>query len=134
MLNITGDITISWDTSTSKEVKQWIQNKIDSGHTFFLVEKTCFGLINKKKKIKDSADLINKKGKIKLTNEQEKMFLNKQSQISFSGDREIEELVVNNLVSAKRTDFSNTKTTKAIKNVGQIISSNTICVKPMMGG
>ena len=39
LLNITGDITISWDNSTSEELKIWIQEKLDSGHTFFIVEK-----------------------------------------------------------------------------------------------
>ena len=134
MLNITGDITISWDNSTSEEIKNWIENKLNSGHSFFIIEKKCFGLINKKKEVKKVSDLLNKKGTIKLSKEQEKTFLKTETKISFSADKEVEKMVKNNIVSAKRINFNNTTTTKAISTVKEIVSSNTICIKPMMGG
>lgn len=130
IMNITGDITISWDDSSSIEIKEWIEKKINEGYTFFLIEKKCLGLFSKKTNITKKEDLMNKKGEINLTGKLEESF----NKISLSADEGIQKLSRKKLINAKRNDLSNIKTTKVIQNLEVILVSDTLCVKPMMGG
>lgn len=132
LMNITGDITISWDNSTSEEVKKWIQSKIEEGYTFFISEKKCFGLINSKKEINNIQDLNNSKGEIKLDSKQEKDFILNIN--SYSGDKGVEKLINTKKVKAKRTKKKYLNSNKVSTSVEEIVKSDSICMKPMMGG
>jgi hypothetical protein len=155
VLNITGDITISWDNSTSEELKKWVEDKLKSGHTFFIVEKKCFGLINKKKEIKNIESLKNSKGKINLNEDLEKDLFQQKKELSFKGNSKMQELLVeqkqkkvqftgeqginnlvsNNVVKTERTLNNSTIKTKTMTSkLKDIMKGNTVCVKPMMGG
>ena len=69
LLNFTGDITIAWSPENDADVRTFVENKMKSGHSFFIIEqpgffKRMFGGNNKRvilddiKQIKDNRQII----------------------------------------------------------------------------
>lgn len=64
LLNQTGDFTLEWDESKSDRMEQWIEAKMKEGYSFFVVERSFFGLRKKKKAISELDDLKERQVKI----------------------------------------------------------------------
>lgn len=133
LLNITGDVTIGWDSENSEEVKKWIQEKIDEGCTFFIVERKM--LFFKKEVEVNDVDSLPKKGFVKVSDSHSNEFLkNKKNDVSF-GDSKTNELIKNEHASHVKKEKNNQhKVKKSSKDVSEIASNHTICSRRMMGG
>lgn len=133
LLNITGDVTIGWDSENSKEIKKWIQEKLDDGCTFFLIERKMIFL---KKEIEvHDVDSLPEKGFVKVSDSDSDKFLKiKKNDVSF-GDSKTNELVKNNYASHVKKENNNKHNVKKVsKDVSEIASNHTICSRRMMGG
>lgn len=114
-LNLYGDITIEWDKEDNKEMEKFIQEKLDEGYYFYIVEKKFFGLFSKEVKINKINEIKNNKILIK--------------------DQEIENLL--NRTKTIKTIKDNTDTHKIIRvsnNTKEIATSTTVCIKPPQRG
>ena len=146
LLNITGDVTIGWDNETSTEVKKWIQEKLDEGCHFFIIEKQ-FKIFNKETKVKSAFDLP-KKGEVKLKDKDASKFLKATSAPQMGKALPTKERTVNlgdeganklvNDGNAKHVPKSESFTykikKKISKSVSEIASNNSICSRRMIGG
>jgi hypothetical protein len=166
LLNVTGDVTIAWDDSTSSDVKKWIQNKLDDGFTFFIVEPK-FKIFKSKTKITSSTELKDKNGHVVITDEQaSELFGNinppkitealpseekdiqiqkdgvfyssldivKKKQMKL-GDESAENLVKDGKVIPLRIQNNKEQNVKKVSsNPDEIVKSNTIVTRRMMGG
>jgi hypothetical protein len=166
LLNVTGDVTIAWDNSTSSDVKKWIQDKLDDGFSFFIVE-ARFKIFKKKTKITSSKELKDKSGSVVITDEQaSELFSNskppkitealpseektiqvqkdgvfyssldivKKKQMKL-GDKSAEKLVENGKVIPLRIQNDKEQNVKKKStNPDEIVKSNTILTRRMMGG
>jgi hypothetical protein len=145
LLNVTGDVTIGWDNETSHEVKKWIQEKLDDGCHFFIIEKK-FKIFNKEKLVKSAFDLP-QKGEVKLKDDEASKFIKSTGAISMRkvlptkektvnlGDESANNLVNNGKANHVPKDKSFThKVKKVSKCVAEIASNHTICSRRMVGG
>lgn len=39
LLNMTGDVTISWDSGNDAEIRAFVEKKLKEGHSFFIIDK-----------------------------------------------------------------------------------------------
>lgn len=113
-LNEHGDITITWDESNSEEVKQMIQQKLDAGYKFFIVDKK-FGFIPNKTKLTHVSQLKDS-GKILMKDKEvEKLFF--EGHVNISSERP-----TSNVVAGLAT------------TVSQVVANTTIATRPAIGG
>lgn len=61
ILNEFGDIVIEWDEESHDEMVEVIQQKLDQGYVFFIIEKKFFNLFDAKKRIQDAKQIKNRK-------------------------------------------------------------------------
>jgi len=116
-LNEHGDITITWDDSTVDDVKVMIQEKMDKGYTFFLVEKK-FGIIPVQRKLTDTTD-IKERGKVLMRDKEvQKLFSEGKVHIS----------------PANTNQVPTARTTGVAKSAHQAATTNTIATRPAVGG
>mgnify|MGYP006421471865 CR=1 FL=1 len=83
-LNQMGDITITWDSSEDEVIKNMIQNKIDQGYVFFVIERKF--LFKKKNKISHINQLANKNSVILEDETLEELFSQNKISIQSSND------------------------------------------------
>ncbi|HDR9103603.1 TPA: hypothetical protein QDB04_000323 [Burkholderia vietnamiensis] len=48
-LNMTGDVTITWDATNEAAVLALIEEKMKAGYSFFILKKVAFGLLGSRK-------------------------------------------------------------------------------------
>jgi len=116
-LNEHGDITITWDDSTVDDVRMMIQEKMDKGYTFFLVEKK-FGVIPVQRELKDTKD-IKQRGKV-LMKDKEVQKLFTEGKVHIAGSNVIQ--------------LPTARTTGVASSAQQAATSNTIATRPAVGG
>ncbi len=152
ILNLTGDITISWEDNNQKEIKSWIQSKIDEGCSFFIVEKKL-GFIPVKTKVKDTKKLPNN-GHVTISdNEAANVFTDKKvtvvNNISINQKRletkekqykpkiddvGAERLVNERIVTLVQSYDNNQKAVRPARNADEVLCNNTICSRRVMAG
>lgn len=149
MLNMTGDVTIAWTDENSKEIKDWIEDKLSQGCTFFIVEKKM-KFIPVKKKIKSTADLPSV-GEVKLSDsdaakafsksdikvEKDKFMFKSRKQSTKLGDKGAEKLVESGAAETvvRMDDYrGRNKVIKATTDADEIMNNDTICSRRLVGG
>ena len=50
-LNLTGDVTITWDDENDEKIKTLVRKKMDEGYTFFTMRKVVIDAIQIKRKV-----------------------------------------------------------------------------------
>lgn len=145
ILNLTGDVTISWDDNNNEDVKKWIESKLEEGCTFFIVEKKL-GFIPMKKKVSNVSSLPNN-GEVKISDEDAKQFFVPQKPKMAKklpsnsgntlklGDFGAEQLV--NKGAAKplpKEESVSHKVKKVAKTAQEIMTNDTMCARRMVGG
>ena len=137
ILNMTGDVTIHWDNKKNQDVKNWIEDKLKEGCTFFIVEKRL-GFIPVKTQVSNVNDLPNKGS---LTFDESDPILDfknknkkKENHLKF-GDFGVEELIIKgSVVHFPKEDKVSNKVKKVAKTVEEIFNNDTMCTKRIMGG
>lgn len=113
-LNEHGDITITWDDSTVEDVKDMIQEKMNQGYTFFIVEKK-FGIIPTQKRLTNVYDIYDHKKVI-------------------MRDKEVQKLFMSGKVQLVKEDNSTAQTNGIANTAAQAAQTNTVAVRPAVGG
>ncbi|RLA78048.1 MAG: hypothetical protein DRG78_16040 [Epsilonproteobacteria bacterium] len=114
LLNGTGDITIGWTEDQSENMRDLIQQKLDEGCSFFVLEPKFAGLFKKKVKVRNICQI--KKNEI------------------IVGDASLAELFRNGLVSAGRTPAMKMETLHKSNNVDEILKHDSLVINPIAGG
>lgn len=117
MLNLTGDVSITWDENQDAVMRTYIQKKMDAGYVFFKLEKRLLG--KKMVKITD----INQIG------HQRKVWLD---------DDELENVIKDGKVKimrhldAERSEFL--LGVGHVKEAAEAAKTTTIATRPIQGG
>jgi hypothetical protein len=134
LLNSTGDITLTWTDYEDEAIKKMIQDKINAGYCFFVMEpKVSFlkFLGDKKTTIKDVSDIQGKKITMKTTsNIDHKAVL---ETFKF-GDSNAEELFKKGHIGVINVPESNYNTVRKTKNVNEIMKNHTIATPRIVAG
>lgn len=117
LLNNIGDVCISWEADQDIELLTYIQKKIDAGYIFFILDRSFFNLVKRKKVIKS----VNEIGA------ERKVYLD---------DADAEELAKTNKIKINGLESSaSLETVKKATSAQEVVNSRSaIAVRPARGG
>lgn len=141
-LDGSGDVTISWTDDNKAEVLALIRRKMDQGYSFFIIERTMLGLKKTKKQI-DSVDPLQKKTSVILNDEEGADFLQEMlvgQSLKGAMPEELDDPLVAELLKVKKIivdsqqQLKSAALTKREKKPEVIAQSNTVAIRPIVGG
>lgn len=134
LLNSTGDITLTWNDYEDEAIKKMIQEKIESGYCFFIMEpKVSFlkFLGDKKTTIKDVSDIKGKKVIMKTTSNLDHKTISETFKF---GDEKAEDLFKKGHIGVTNVPETSYNTVRKTKNVNEIMKSHTIATPRIVAG
>lgn len=135
LLNSTGDVTLTWEKHQDEKMKALIQEKLDKGYVFFVMEprfKFLKMLGKKKVHIKDIESLKNRTVTLK-TDQDAQHFLFEKINVKI-GDDKAEEVFLSGVASVCNVPSDNYLTTRKTINVSEIMSTHTIATPRIAAG
>lgn len=130
-MNMTGDITISWDDTNRDQMLALVQQKMNEGYSFFIVEPRLFGMLGTKKVEVTSIEQARKAGAVSVKDKDVQEIL-KRAKLD---DPAVEAAVSSGaakLVSAGHGD--NISTTRRARSASEVVSNQTVAVRRVVGG
>lgn len=136
LLNSTGDITLTWEDGEDAEIKKMIQDKIDAGYCFFILEpRVSFlkALGSKKRTIRNIAEI---KGRevVMVTDAIKggaKAILGETLKL---GDEASENLFKAGRIGIANVPESNYNTLGKAKNANEVMKNHTIATPRIVAG
>jgi len=134
LLNSTGDITLTWNDYEDEAIKKMIQDKINQGYCFFIMEpKVSFMkfLGDKKKTIKDISEIKERKVIMQTkSNLDHKAFIDN---FKF-GDQAAEKLFLDGKVGVVNVPQTSYNTVRKTKDVNEIMKHHTVAAPRIVAG
>ena len=127
-LNLSGDITITWDEHNKEAVLEVIRKKMEEGYVFFTTKKYMFGTIERKTAV-TKRDL----SKLKSLIIDDETF---EEYLKHIDDPDLARLVKNTDVKlGKREGSKKIESLRRARSAEEVIDSpNNICMRPLQGG
>lgn len=129
-LNMSGDVTITWDKSNEPAMLALIQKKMDEGYAFFLVKPRFFGIFGTSKKRMASAKDAQGVGRVAA---EDRLVGHAVSRIC---DAEVESALREN--KARLVEPAQTKgpldTVRRAGSAAEVLSRQAVAVRPVVGG
>lgn len=128
-LNMTGDITITWDDRNADAIKDMVRRKMEQGYTFFTMRKVVIDAIQIKRK-------VGKKGVDNLTNLviDDELF---EKMVQEMDDRDLAESLKSGTgkLAKRRGSSKELDTIKRAKDADEVIEARqALAVRPIVGG
>jgi len=119
LLNESGDLTVSWDENQNEKMREQIQQKMDQGYSFFILEPAFYGLFKKKSKIVHVNDIKpDARG-------------NYSMQVR---DEDISRMWLDGTVGIGKTPVSEMRSTKRSRCAKEVARSCSVGVRPFRAG
>ena len=119
LLNMTGDTTIAWDEADDEAMRAYIEAMMEKGHSFFIIEKSWFGLRETKTPLTHIDDL-------------------KDRTVTFekitTGDASMDSAFQEGLVSVAPAPKRDVETVRRAHTADEVIRNNTVAMRPLRGG
>lgn len=129
-LNMSGDVTITWDPANEEAMLALIQKKMDEGYRFFLVKPRFFGLLGNRKVPLKSAEEAREAGKVSAD---DALVGHAVSRIC---DPEVEQALRES--KARLVEDTKTRSTLATVRVAQsaseVLKNQSVAVRAVVGG
>lgn len=119
LLNMTGDTTVAWDEADDASMRKWIEEMMEKGYSFFIIEKKWLGLRETKTQLTHIDDL---KGR---TVTFEKIT---------TGDVSMDSAFQAGLVSVAPAPRTDVETVRRAHTVDEVVRNNTVAMRPLRGG
>ena len=128
-LNMSGDITITWDDRNADAIKDMVRRKMEQGYTFFTMRKVVIDAIQIKRK-------VGKKGVDNLTNLviDDELF---ETMVQEMDDRDLAESLKSGTgrLAKRRGSSKELDTIKRAKDADEVIEARqALAVRPIVGG
>lgn len=139
-LNMTGDITISWDEQNRDAILALVEEKMKSGHRFFIIKPRALGLLGNKKVPLTELGQAAKAGAIVVPDDVARDILNeakgapKRAKLD---DEAVEAVVASgkaHLSVVQGGKQSQYETQGVVKKPEQVLQHQTVAVRPIVGG
>lgn len=133
LINVTGDVTLTWEAEQDKKMRELVQAKLDEGYGFFIMEprfKFLNFLGNKKIHITDTKQIKGNSVTMETEEDAQKILFQKIK----LGDKKAEEVFLGGIVSIANVPQNNYSTSKRTINVEEIIHSHTVVTNKIAGG
>jgi hypothetical protein len=127
-LNMTGDVTITWDSSNKDSIKALVAQKMKEGYSFFiLVPRVIAALGNKKVRLKSEDQLDNATGVIVPDSQVAAI-------VGSLGDPEVEAVVGAGKASRANAPTKSLTTTRRAVSADEVVEHQTVAVRAVVGG
>jgi hypothetical protein len=116
-LNMTGDVTITWDATNEAAVLALIEEKMKAGYSFFILKKVAFGLLGSRKVQAKSMAEVARAGSVVVD------------------DAGVEAALAAGKVSlAEVPKTATVDTVRRAKTAQEVVRHNTVAVRRVVGG
>ncbi|MCC5612635.1 hypothetical protein LC612_39575 [Nostoc sp. CHAB 5834] len=135
-LNMTGDITITWDKAHEADVLNLIEQKMKDGYHFFVLKPRFLPFLPKKKVALTSADQLAGATSVTLVEEGAAKALDAlgKEMAPKLDDAELEAGVRSGKLSLLKGGKSSMVTSHRTKNPEEVLRSQSVAVRPIVGG
>lgn len=128
-LNLSGDITITWEDRNAEQIKELVRKKMAQGYTFFTMRKVVIDAIQIKRK-------VGKKGVDSLTNLviDDELF---EKMVQEMDDRDIADTLRsgNGRLAKRRGESRDLDTVRRARDADDVVESGQcLAVRPIAGG
>lgn len=127
-LNMSGDITITWNESNEDAVLAMVEKKMKEGFSFFIIKPRALGLLgNKKVKAKSISD-VKKAGQAILADEDFDGLLARLH------DSDVEKVVSNGSAKLAKPSTGEKEMVTRARSAKEVVRAQSVAVKPVVGG
>jgi len=129
-LNMSGDVTITWDKADEAAMLALIEKKMSEGYSFFLSQPRFFGLLGSRKVPLKSIDQAQAAGKVLAD---DRLVGHAVSRIC---DPEVEAVLRENkarLVESTKNSGA-VQTTRRAVSAAEVLQNQSVAIRPVVGG
>lgn len=131
LLNMTGDITVSWDAENEASMLQMIDEKMKAGFVFFVVKPRFLSFLGKKKVAATTLDEVAKAGSVVVDDDNYRQMMGKLK----VHDAAIESAIKAGKAYLAKSDVQLDRTTLRRADTAQdVVRNQTIAVRRVVGG
>lgn len=127
-LNMTGDVTITWDKHNEAAILALIEAKMADGFSFFIVKPRFFGLLGTKKVSVSSIAEIRKAGKVVATDD------SIAASVLKLDDAAVESVVKKGHATLLKGTSVPKETVRRAKTAAEVLQHQTVAIRPIVGG
>lgn len=128
-LNMTGDITISWDARNEEAILALVEKKMKEGYSFFILKPRVFGLLGNKKVPVTSLQQAREAGSVMMADQAAEGVLAKLD------DADLEAAVAAGKANVvRRTSSSSLDTARRARTAREVVQNPSVGVRRVVGG
>lgn len=127
-LNMSGDITITWDSENEAAILALVEKKMKEGFSFFILKPRLLGLLGHKKVVATSVQDVKSAGRAVV---QDADF---NALVSRMHDADVSELVHQGRAHLARAASSQKESTRRAMSAAEVLCHQTVAVRPVVGG
>ena len=130
-LNMTGDITITWDDESKDHILELVRQKMAQGYSFFVITPRSLPVLGTKKVKLTSEDQLDKATGVVVPDSQARAMLAK---IGSLDDNEVRAAVQKGKARLTLVPKGEHQTTHRAKTAEEVVKSQSVAVRPVVGG
>lgn len=127
-LNLSGDVTITWDKNNEAAVLELVEAKMKAGFHFFIIKPRFFGLLGSKKVKANTLGEIQAAGKVVAADD---AFICARPKLY---DTEVESAVESGSVTLVTATSTEKELVRLSTSATEIVSNQTVAMRPIVGG
>lgn len=129
-LNLSGDVTITWDKSNEEQILALIEEKMRQGFTFFILKPRALGILPPKKVRAKSMAQVARAGLVSIADEDVQKIL--ASQVH---DDDVQGVVQSGAARLERPQSNATyETERRASSSREVLTHQSAAVRPVLGG
>ena len=129
-LNLSGDVTITWDKSNEEQILALIEEKMRQGFSFFILKPRALGILPPKKVRAKSMAQVARAGQVRVADEDVQRIL-----ASHVHDTDVQGAVQSGAARLERSQEDATYDAgPRISSAREVVRNQSVAVRPVMGG
>lgn len=127
-LNMSGDVTITWDDSNRAHVQELVKRKMAEGYSFFILQPRILSILgNKKVRLNNEAQLDKAVGVVVPDAALESI-------VSNLGDPDLDAAVNSGKARLAAAPKGTKETVRRARTASEVMASQSVAVRPITGG
>lgn len=129
-LNLSGDVTITWDKSNEAQILGLIEEKMRQGFSFFILKPRAMGLLPSKKVRAKSMSQVARAGGVSIADADVQKILSSRVH-----DQDVQNAVESGVARLRRPqDSASYDTERRATSAREILHQQSVAVRPVVGG
>jgi hypothetical protein len=129
-LNLSGDVTITWDKTNEEQILSLIEEKMRQGFSFFILKPRALGFLPPKKVLAKSMSQVARAGKVSIADADVNTIL-----ASKVHDQDVQTAVESGAARLERPqDNATYETERRASSAREVLQHQSVAVRPVLGG